>query len=84
MLIATRQGMVKERTALASRIRAFLLERGLPFPRDIGLRHSPFGGSGRLGQYADPCHPHADPDASGRDPSSFGNDRTLRNDDEDA
>ena len=36
MLIAARQGMIKERTALAARIRAFLLERGFALPRGIG------------------------------------------------
>ena len=36
MLIASRQRMIKERTALASRIRAFLLERGFALPRGIG------------------------------------------------
>ena len=35
MLIAARQGMIKERTALAARIRAFLLERGVVLPRGI-------------------------------------------------
>jgi transposase len=35
MLIAARQGMIKERTALAARIRAFLLERGFALPQGI-------------------------------------------------
>ena len=35
MLIAARQGMIKERRALAARIRAFLLERGFTLPRGI-------------------------------------------------
>ena len=35
MLIAARQGMIKERTALAARIRAFLLERGVALPQGI-------------------------------------------------
>jgi transposase len=35
MLIAVRQGTIKERTALAARIRAFLLERGFALPKGI-------------------------------------------------
>ena len=40
MLIATRQGMVKERTALAARIRAFLLERGFALSQGISALES--------------------------------------------
>ena len=35
MLISARRGMIKERTALAARIRAFLLERGFALPQGI-------------------------------------------------
>ncbi len=35
MVLAARAGVIKERTALASRIRAFLLERGVVLPRGI-------------------------------------------------
>ncbi len=40
MLIAIRQGMVKERTALAARIRAFLLERGFTLSQGISALES--------------------------------------------
>ena len=40
MLIAIRQGMIKERTALAARIRAFLLERGFTLSQGISALES--------------------------------------------
>ena len=40
MLIALRQGHIEDRTALANRIRAFLLERGIALPKGMAvLRH---------------------------------------------
>ncbi len=40
MLIALRQGHIEDRTALANRMRAFLLERGIALPKGISvLRH---------------------------------------------
>lgn len=47
MVLAARSGIIKERTALASRIRAFLLERGVSLPR--GIRHL----QGRLSEILD-------------------------------
>lgn len=39
-LLSARQGLICERTALSNRIRAFLLERGLPLPKGVAaFRH---------------------------------------------
>ncbi|MHB8369546.1 MAG: IS110 family RNA-guided transposase [Leptospirales bacterium] len=37
MLIAARQGLIDDRTAMANRIRAFLLERGIALPKGISV-----------------------------------------------